>query len=71
MADLHDSGQADSLEIEITPAMIEAGASVFRLGCVGAEPSGGGAELVTDIFEAMMSAAKPRLSHRRFHGLLG
>ena len=25
MADPHDSGQADSLEIEITPAMIEAG----------------------------------------------
>lgn len=49
---------AEAAEIEITPQMIEAGVWVYRLECADAEPLSGGAELVADIFEAMIAVSK-------------
>lgn len=44
-------------DIEITPAMIQAGAAVVRLSGVGAEPCDGGEELAADVFSAMIRVA--------------
>lgn len=43
-------------EIEITPAMIEAGAAVYRLHYAGFDLLDGGGELAADVFLAMLEA---------------
>ena len=42
------------IEIEITPAMIEAGASVLRLAALGPETCCGEQELACDVLRAML-----------------
>lgn len=52
---LEDSRQADA--IEITPAMIEAGASVLWTTSVGSDPCDAAREVVEDVFRAMLEAS--------------
>jgi hypothetical protein len=44
------------LDIEVTPQMIEAGAAVYRASRLAFDPCDGGAELVADVFSAMIGA---------------
>lgn len=57
-----DSRQAGALEIEITPAMIEAGRSLLSLAFLNGEPSDGEASLVREIFDAMLEASDAPLT---------
>lgn len=57
MDQLSDSRQAGATaEIEITSAMAEAGALVYRLAHFGGDPCDGGLELAADVFSAMIEA---------------
>lgn len=53
---LEGSGQGGA-RIEVTPQMIEAGASIWRLAALFSEPLDGGKELVCDVFHAMLLAS--------------
>jgi hypothetical protein len=49
-----ENGQADALEIQITPAMIEAGSAVLCSAALGPETCCGDQELACDVFDAMV-----------------
>ncbi len=58
-----DSGQAGAsyLTVEVSSAMVDAGASVLRFASLFAEPSDGGRELASDVFRAMAEASSAPL----------
>ena len=56
MDQLSDSRQAGA-EIEVTPAMIEAGAGALRLASVGGDPCDGGREAAHNVILAALSTS--------------
>lgn len=55
--DTLEAFERDRPVLEITPAMIEAGARVLRLAGVGAEPCDGGVEAAEDVLLADLEAS--------------
>lgn len=67
MDSLSENRQAGATtEIEITPAMVEAGSAFYRRHLLESDPCDGGAELVADVFLAMCAA---RESGNRFDAI--
>ena len=53
-----EAGAPDEKEIEITPQMVEAGATVIMLASVGESPLDGGRGLAEDVFLAMAEESR-------------
>ena len=52
-----DVGAPDGNEIEVTPEMIEAGASIYASRTLASDPWDGGREICEDVFVAMLEAS--------------